>query len=299
MIAFDLKSHLDARAAAVAAALDGYLPASDTPPERLHAAMRYSIQAGGKRLRPALVMDACACLGQDPERALPTACAIECIHTYSLIHDDLPCMDDDDLRRGRPSCHREFDEATALLAGDALQALAFQLTAENGTIAGVTQEMAVQVTVELATASGAPGMVGGQMLDLLGEHELPTAELVARIHEKKTTALLRCAVRCGALLGGADEAELAVLTEYGEALGTAFQIIDDILDIEGDPQTLGKPVGSDLVHQKATYPAVYGIDASRQKAREQTARALQALQRFGPEAEPLRAVAVFNEQRRS
>jgi len=299
MIAFDLKSHLDSRAAAVAAALDRYLPAADAPPARLHQAMRYSIQAGGKRLRPALVMDACACLGAAPERALPTACAIECIHTYSLIHDDLPCMDDDDLRRGRPSCHREFDEATALLAGDALQALAFQLTAVNGNLDGVTPEMAVAVTIELATASGAPGMVGGQMLDLLGEHEAPTAELVARIHEKKTTALLRCAVRCGALLGGADAGELEALSEYGEALGTAFQIIDDILDIEGDPQTLGKPVGSDLAHQKATYPAVYGLDASRQKAHEQTARALAALDRFGAEAEPLRAVAVFNEQRRS
>jgi len=299
MIAFDLKSHLEARAAELAAALDGYLPSVDVPPQRLHEAMRYSIQAGGKRLRPALVMDACGCLGADPQRALPTACAVECIHTYSLIHDDLPCMDDDDLRRGRPSCHREFDEATALLAGDALQALAFQLTAENGRLDGVTPEMAVRVTIELATASGAPGMVGGQMLDLLGEHEAPTPDLVARIHEKKTTALLRCAVRCGALLGGADESELAALTAYGEALGTAFQIIDDILDIEGDPQTLGKPVGSDLVHQKATYPAVFGLDASRQKAREQTARALQALERFGAEAEPLRAVAVFNEQRRS
>lgn len=299
MIAFDLKHHLEARASLVAEALDRYLPPVSAPPERLHQAMRYSIEAGGKRLRPVLVLDACACVGQDPAVALPTACAVECIHTYSLIHDDLPCMDDDELRRGQPSCHMEFDEATALLAGDALQALAFELTAANVGQSGVTAEMAVAVTAELAVASGANGMVGGQMLDLLGEQAPPTPERVAQIHQRKTTALLRCAVRCGAVLGGASESELEALTTYGEALGNAFQIIDDILNIEGDPTMLGKPVGSDLVHQKSTYPAVFGLDASRQKAREQTALALASLEAFGSRAEPLRALAIYNEERRN
>jgi geranylgeranyl diphosphate synthase type II len=291
----DLTAHLKARAAQVEAALDRVLPAGSAEPARLHAAMRYSIEAGGKRLRPALVLDACAAVGGDPEIAIPTACAFECVHTYSLIHDDLPCMDDDDLRRGRPSCHKQFDEATALLAGDALLTQAFGLAAANGLTAGY--ERAARSTAELAEAAGAPGMVGGQMLDLLGEQQTPTADQVEQIHLRKTTALLRAAVVCGAILGGASQAQIAALGHYGSCLGLAFQIVDDILDVVGDEAKLGKPIGSDAGHAKATWPAVHGLEASRARAAELVAEALAAIESFGPEAEPLRALAHFVTQR--
>ncbi len=299
MITVELKDHLARRAALVEAALDRWLPPADAAPARLHEAMRYSLEAGGKRLRPALVLDGCACVGGDPDLALPTACAVECLHTYSLIHDDLPCMDDDDLRRGRPSCHKQYDEATALLAGDALQALAFALTAANAGVAGVSPAQAARAAAELAEAAGAPGMVGGQMLDLLAEHTRPTEDLVEAIHLRKTTALIRASVRCGAILGGADEAALAALGRYGTSLGLAFQIVDDILDIEGDEVALGKPVGSDLNHDKATWPAVHGLAASRVRARELVAEAIAALAPFGDAAAPLVALAEFVEQRRN
>jgi geranylgeranyl diphosphate synthase type II len=299
MMTLDLASHLRARAAMVEAALDIWLPAAEASPARLHQAMRYSTEAGGKRLRPALVLDACEAVGGHAQAALPTACALECIHTYSLIHDDLPCMDDDDLRRGRPSCHKQFDEETALLAGDALQTVAFALVAGNAGHEGVTAEQAVRAAAELAEAAGAPGMVGGQMLDLLAEKQQPTGELVEAIHLRKTTALIRCAVRGGAILGGGTEAQVEQLGRYGTALGLGFQIIDDILDIEGEQEKLGKPVGSDLAHQKATWPAVYGIEASRVKAHELIEEALAAVADFGPAAEPLRLLARFVEERQS
>ncbi|MBI2301577.1 MAG: polyprenyl synthetase family protein [Armatimonadetes bacterium] len=295
----DVAAHLAARAAEVEAALDRLLPPGETSPPQLHQAMRYSLEAGGKRLRPALVLDACACAGGDPDTALPTACALECIHTYSLIHDDLPCMDDDDLRRGRPSCHKQFDEATALLAGDALLTLAFGLVAGNLGEDGVTAGQVVRVTAEVAEAAGTPGMVGGQMLDLLGEGQPPTAELVEAIHLRKTTALLRAAVRCGAILGGAGDAEFEALSAYGRNLGLAFQIVDDILDIVGDEAALGKPVGSDVGLAKATWPAVHGLDESRRYAHALIAEAQRSLDGFGAEAEPLRALAAFVEERQS
>ena len=293
----DLSAHLKARAATIEAALDRYLPAADAPPAQLHQAMRYSMEAGGKRLRPALVLDACAAVGGNDQAVLPTACALECIHTYSLIHDDLPCMDDDDLRRGRPSCHRQFDEATALLAGDALLTLAFYLTATNAAEPGIGAERAARATAVLAEAAGAPGMVGGQMLDLMSEGHQPTAELVETIHLKKTTALLTAAVVCGAILGGGSEAQIAAFERYGRGLGLAFQIVDDILDIVGDEAALGKPVGSDQGHDKATWPALFGIEASRAKAHELIEDALAALADFGDEAEPLRVLARFTEER--
>jgi geranylgeranyl diphosphate synthase type II len=287
----DLAAHLKARAETIEAALDRLVPPADAEPARLHQAMRYSLEAGGKRLRPALVLDACAGVGGDAEACLPTACAFECIHTYSLIHDDLPCMDDDDLRRGRPSCHKQFDEATALLAGDALLTLAFTLTASNATSLGA--ERANAATAVLAEAAGAAGMVGGQMIDLLSEGVAPSAELVETIHLKKTTALLRGAVVAGAVLGGASAAQVTALSRYGTCLGLSFQIIDDILDIVGDEAKLGKPVGSDEGHAKATWPAVMGIDASRRRAAELCEEALGALTEFGVEAEPLRALARY------
>ncbi|MBI5832142.1 MAG: polyprenyl synthetase family protein [Armatimonadetes bacterium] len=289
----DLSAHLKARAQVIEAALDRYLPPASAEPARLHEAMRYSMEAGGKRLRPALVLDACVAVGGDEQAVLPTACALECIHTYSLIHDDLPCMDDDDLRRGRPSCHRQFDEATALLAGDALLTLAFFLTATNARQPGIGPDRAAQATAELAEAAGAPGMVGGQMLDLMSEGTKPTAELVETIHLKKTTALLTAAVVCGAILGGGSEAQIAAFRRYGRGMGLAFQIVDDILDLVGDEAALGKPVGSDLDHEKATWPALFGIEASRAVAQELVEDALAALAEFGPEAEPLRMLARF------
>ncbi len=295
----DVTAHLTARSRVVEAALDRLLPPAAASPARLHEAMRYSAQAGGKRLRPALVMDACACVGGQPEAVLPTACALECIHTYSLIHDDLPCMDDDDLRRGRPSCHKQFDEATALLAGDALLTLAFALTAANATAAGIRAEQALRATAELAEAAGAPGMVGGQMLDLLAEGQRPTHELVEAIHLRKTTALLRCSVRCGAILGGGSEAQIDALSQYGTALGLAFQIVDDILDIEGDEAQLGKPIGSDLGHEKATWPAVHGLAASKERAADLAEEAVAALADFGSVADPLRALARFVVERQT
>ncbi len=292
-----VEQHLAARAELVEEALDRWLPAATEPPGILHEAMRYSLQAGGKRLRPALVLDACAAVGGDPLRALPTACAFECVHTYSLIHDDLPCMDDDDLRRGRPSCHKQFDEATALLAGDALLTLAFALVAANADEPGVTASQVVRVAAELAAAAGAPGMVGGQVLDLAAEGTQPTEPVVEAIHRRKTMALLRGSLRCGAILGGADDPRVDALSRYGEGLGLAFQIVDDILDIVGDEAKLGKPVGSDVGLDKATYPAVLGLDASRRKAHDLIETALAALSGLGDAAEPLRALAVFVEQR--
>lgn len=293
----DVVAHLKARAKLLEAALDRCLPMATAEPAVLAEAMRYSISAGGKRLRPALVLDACVAVGGAVEQALPTACAFECIHTYSLIHDDLPCMDDDDLRRGRPSCHKQFDEATALLAGDALLTLAFSLTGRNAEVDGVTPEQAVRATVTLAEAAGAPGMVGGQMLDLLGEGQAPTLPMVEQIHLRKTTALLQGAVVCGAILGGGSEAQIESLRTYGRALGLAFQIVDDILDIVGDEAALGKPVGSDQGLHKATWPAAIGLDASREAAHALIEEAQAALAEFGDEAEPLRALATFVEQR--
>ncbi|HIE52105.1 MAG TPA: polyprenyl synthetase family protein [Armatimonadetes bacterium] len=290
-------AHWQARREWIDRALDEYLPPAEAPPTRLHQAMRYSVLGGGKRLRPMLVLDSVAAVGGEPEKALLTACAFECVHTYSLIHDDLPCMDDDDFRRGRPSCHRAFDEATALLAGDALLTLGFQLAAQNAEVKGVSPERVVRVVAELSTAAGATGMVGGQVMDLEAEHREPDAALVEAIHLRKTTALIRAAVRCGAILGGATEKQLEALTQYGKLIGLAFQIMDDVLDIIGDEKTLGKPVGRDQERAKVTYPYVFGLEQSQARAQELIAQAQDALSAFGSEADPLRALATFIVQR--
>lgn len=289
----DVAAHLAGRARQVEAALDRLVPPADASPARLHEALRYSLEAGGKRLRPALVMDGCAAVGGSPDTVLPTACALECVHTYSLIHDDLPCMDDDDLRRGRPSCHKQFDEATALLAGDALLTLAFELVARNADEPGIDASRALAASRELAAQAGAAGMVGGQALDLQSEGQTPTAELVAAIHTGKTVALLTAAVVCGALLGGASGEQVAALRRYARGLGLAFQIADDILDVVGDEATLGKPVGSDADHAKATWPALFGLDESRRQAAALVDEAVAALSDFGPAAEPLRALTRY------
>jgi geranylgeranyl pyrophosphate synthase len=254
--------------------LDTLVPTATTRPGRLHTAMRYSLQAGGKRLRPVLVLAAADLFGA-PADALAAAVALECIHTYSLIHDDLPCMDNDDLRRGRPTAHKQFDEATALLAGDALLTLAFQLIARH--YAG-TPALCAALTREYADAAGSERLIGGQMEDLLAEKkaDATTGEL-EYIHRNKTAAMLSAALVAGGLCGGAAESHLATLRDAGQHLGLAFQITDDILDATADSATLGKTAGKDAKAGKTTYVKLHGLDASRKFARQHTDAAQAAL----------------------
>ncbi len=238
--------------------LDQYLPAESVYPSALHKAMRYSVLAGGKRLRPILTMASYEAFGGDDEKIInPAACALEYVHTYSLIHDDLPCMDDDDLRRGMPTLHKKFGEAIAVLAGDALHDLAFRLLAQSGSAEAVK---------ELADAIGTHGMLGGQMADVEAEGKNVNLEQVIFIHSHKTGALIRASVRIGAILAGLEGDRLRKLSQYGEKIGLAFQIIDDILDVEGDQKKLGKEVGSDCRNNKATYPGTAGMEQAHRDA---------------------------------
>ncbi|HYX28853.1 MAG TPA: farnesyl diphosphate synthase [Pyrinomonadaceae bacterium] len=242
------------------AELDRLIPKSTASPERVHAAIRWSVFAGGKRFRPALVIAVGQTFGASIDRLIRTACAFEMIHTYSLIHDDLPSMDDDDLRRGRATCHVQFDEATAILAGDALQALAFQTVSEDQNL---SPELRVQLTSELARASGVPsGMVAGQALDLEAELSAAASVEVSRIHAHKTGALIYAAARAGAHIAGAGDDELAAITDYGVNLGLLFQITDDLLDVTATAAELGKTPGKDARAKKATFPAIYGIETT-------------------------------------
>jgi geranylgeranyl diphosphate synthase type II len=270
-----------------------YLPAEDEAasapcPARLAAAMRYSVLGGGKRLRPVLCLLAAEACGADPARALPAACALEMVHAYSLIHDDLPAMDDDDLRRGRPTCHKAFDEATAVLAGDALLTLAFEVIVAHVRPA----EAAVGSVRVLAEAAGPSGMVGGQMADLQAEGRTDgTLDALEAIHRRKTGALLRAALRIGAIVAEADEASLQALDAYGHAVGLAFQIIDDLLDVEGDEAKLGKRARKDSELGKWTYPGFLGIEGSRARAGQLADEAVTALAPLGGRGERLRALA--------
>ncbi|MCL6635586.1 MAG: polyprenyl synthetase family protein [Peptococcaceae bacterium] len=286
----NFKEELKRRGEIVDRALDKYLPPEDAYPSLIHKAIRYSALGGGKRLRPALVLAAAEAVGGDPRLVLPAACALELIHSYSLVHDDLPVMDDDDFRRGRPTCHKVFGEAAAILAGDALLTLAFEVLAK---CEGAAPEKVVRVTGELAFAAGSQGLIGGQVVDTLSADGEIDARTLEYIHRHKTGALYRAAVRTGAILAGASEPQLAALTSYAEHLGLAFQIKDDILDIEGDEKVLGKPVGSDVKNKKATYPAFYGLEGAREKARQEAGGALRALRGFGPEADFLRNLVQF------
>lgn len=287
-----LSAYLDALRRHVDDALDRYLPAVDQSakspcPSRLAEAMRYSVMAGGKRLRPILALMACEACDGELDDALPAACALEMIHTYSLIHDDLPAMDDDDLRRGRPTCHKAFDEATAILAGDALLTLAFEVTAQH-----MQPAVAAQCVVELAEASGASGMVGGQMADLEAETRADaTLEALEGIHRRKTGALLRAPLRLGALAAQAPESHLESLDRYGRAVGLAFQIVDDLLDVEGDEAKMGKRVRKDSNLGKWTYPGLLGIEASRTRARDLAEEAVSSLAPLGAGADRLRELA--------
>jgi geranylgeranyl diphosphate synthase type II len=272
-------------------ALGRYLPAVEPGgdvPTRLAEAMRYSLEAGGKRLRPLLTVMAAEACGATVEAALPAACAIEMVHTYSLIHDDLPAMDDDDLRRGRPTCHKAYDEATAILAGDALLTLAFEVISRHIEPAAA----AVACCRSLAEASGPAGMVGGQMADLEAEGRTDgSVAALEAIHRRKTGALLRSALRMGAAVALAPADEVRALDHYGAAIGLAFQIVDDLLDVQGDETKLGKRVGKDSDHGKWTYPAFLGIEGSRAKARLLAEEAVAALAPLGGRAARLEALA--------
>lgn len=295
----DLKEYLGQRLELVDRALNEHLPATDCLPETLHEAMRYSVFAGGKRIRPILMMAACEAVGGEAVQVLPAACAIEMIHTYSLIHDDLPAMDNDDLRRGRPTNHKVYGDATAILAGDALLTEAFILLSSPRSFPDCDETTIRQVIHLLARAAGSQGMVGGQVVDMQSEGQkidFPTLEF---IHARKTGALLLAAVQCGGLLGGADAAQFRQLTRFGEAAGLAFQVADDILDVVGDQAQLGKDVGSDQARGKATYPALLGLDEARQKAGELRNLALEALQPLGSAATPLAEIARYIVERSS
>ena len=291
-MSLDVHAYMKERARAVDEALERSLPPESAPPETVHKAMRYSVFAGGKRLRPVLVIAGAEAVGGAMDDVMPTACAMELIHTYSLVHDDLPAMDDDDFRRGRPTSHKVFGDAMAILAGDGLLTLAFRLLAEN-LRPGMDGRVLRDVLVEVAEAAGTGGMVGGQVADLEAEGRQVTPEALDYIHLHKTAALIRASIRSGAALCGATPAQLQVLAVAGTSLGLAFQIVDDILDVTGTTEQLGKTAGKDQAQQKATYPAIHGLAASRARAEALMAEALGALAPFGPPAEPLRALGRF------
>lgn len=279
-----MQDYLRERAALIDGRLEHLLPTIDDPPSSVHQAMRYSVFAGGKRLRPILTLATCELAGQAPESVLDVACAVEMIHTYSLIHDDLPCMDDDDFRRGKPSLHKAFNEGIAVLAGDALHALAFEILAHRAPPA---------LVMEVAWAIGSKGMIGGQVMDLESEGTSPTPEQVEYIHQHKTGILIRTAVRAGVICGGGGKEMIETLSAYGEHIGLAFQIIDDILDVEGKYEDLGKRIGADEAKAKATYPRVYGLEESKEMAEKLIQEAKGYLVSFGPDAQILSQIADF------
>ncbi|MGA9996280.1 MAG: farnesyl diphosphate synthase [Pyrinomonadaceae bacterium] len=283
--------------ARVDAALDALVPAETREPLSVHGAMRWSIFAGGKRLRPALLLATGEAFGASEDVLIRTACALEMIHTYSLIHDDLPSMDDDDLRRGRPTCHVKFGEATAILAGDALQTLAFQTIAEDESIEASVR---VRVISEIARASGTPsGMVAGQALDLAAESRAVTGAELERIHAHKTGALITAAARTAAIISGASEAELEAVTRYAAQIGLLFQITDDLLDVTATAEVLGKTPGKDARAEKATYPALYGLEATKERALSAHQEACAALEQLDRPVQLLRAIADFILHRRA
>ena len=296
---FALDRYLSERAALVEAALARGVVESAGPAGRLFEAMRYSLLAGGKRLRPVLAIAACEAVGGAIDVVMGFACAIEMIHTYSLIHDDLPCMDDDDLRRGRPTNHKVYGEAIATLAGDGLLTDAFRVVASsvvsNG---GAAPKALLQTVIDLADAAGSNGMVGGQVIDLLGEGRTLELHELELLHSKKTGALFVAAVTCGARLGGANEAELRAMRDYGRTLGLAFQVADDLLDVEASTASVGKRTHKDEARGKATYPSLLGIEASRDLARKLVIKAHAALADFDRRADPLRALAAFAVERK-
>jgi geranylgeranyl diphosphate synthase, type II len=287
---FDLDHFLTTRTEAVNRALDKFLPAERTKPATIHQAMRYSLFAGGKRMRPALCLAAAEACGGSDVAALPLACAVECIHTYSLIHDDLPAMDNDDFRRGKPTNHKVFGDGIAVLAGDALLTQAFEIAAQAK---GWPRYPHRDLILEIARASGSLQLVAGQVADLEGEGKKISANELRYIHERKTSALLCCSVRLGGMSANCTPAQLKALTDFGYHVGLAFQVIDDILDVTQTSEQLGKTAGKDTAAQKATYPAIVGLEKSREIAERLTARAFAALKLFKGRAVALEALAEF------
>jgi geranylgeranyl diphosphate synthase type II len=292
-IIMDIKAYLAKKKDLVDKSLEKLVPAASAYPSSIHEAMRYSLFAGGKRVRPILAVAAAEALGAPTADLLPIAGSLELIHTYSLIHDDLPAMDNDDLRRGRATCHKVYGEAIAILAGDGLLNMAFEVLSDPRRLKAVPANRMLAITKEIATASGVNGMVGGQVVDMESENQeidFPTLEY---IHTHKTGALIRASVRVGALYAKAGKKQFAALTRYGEMAGLAFQIADDILDITGKQEEIGKDVGSDLEKGKKTFPSFYGLDASRSRAREVADKAIAALKVFDRKADPLRELADY------
>jgi geranylgeranyl diphosphate synthase type II len=289
----DLDSYLREKRSLIEKALDRYLPQAQGLSETLYRAMRYSLFAGGKRIRPILHLASVEACGGDSLECLGFACALEMIHTYSLIHDDLPSMDNDELRRGRPTNHMVFGEALALLAGDALLTEAFRVIFEEGMRARQNPSLLLRAAWELAMAAGAQGMVGGQAVDIMSEGKRVEPDVLGFIHSRKTGALIRASVRTGAILSGAPEDLLEGLTKYGEALGLAFQIRDDLLNEEGDPAKIGKAVKTDRSRGKATYPALYGVEESRKRLLSLVDEAVEAIRDMDSKAEPLRQIALY------
>ena len=289
-----LEEQLRERRGLVDSALERWLPTEDERPPELHAAMRYAVLGEGKRLRPVLVLAAAEACGGEADQALRAAAAVEFVHCYSLVHDDLPAIDDDDLRRGRPTCHKVFGEAMAVLAGDALLTLAFEVLTKQVE----DERLAAVLVFELARAAGHAGMVGGQVVDILSEGEEPSSELLDYIHRHKTGALIRASVRMGSLCAGACEERLRALTAYGERVGLAFQIADDCLDVTSSAKELGKATQKDLERGKLTYPGLVGLEEARAVARRLVEEAVVWLQDFGAEARLLEQLARFIIRRR-
>jgi geranylgeranyl diphosphate synthase type II len=291
-----LPEYLTRQQARVDAALERWVPPESTLPESIHKAMRYSLFAGGKRIRPILCMASAEAVSDLAAGIESCACTLELIHTYSLIHDDLPALDNDDLRRGVPTCHKVFGDAMAILAGDALLTLAFQVLAQMD----CPDDRKVALIAELSTAAGTVGgMIGGQVCDIEGEGQNPDAALLEAIHRAKTGALLRASLRMGAIYAGADDEQLRALSCYGEHVGLAFQIVDDVLDVEQSSEALGKTAGKDAQQHKITFPAVYGLERSRQMAEEERLAAHLVLRNLDERAERLRELADFIVHRRA
>jgi len=290
---FDIRGYMDSARPRIDAALGAVLPNGDTLPASLHAAMRHSVFAGGKRLRPMLALAGCGACGVDPELAMPAACAVELIHTYSLIHDDLPAFDDEELRRGQPTCHVTYGETVAILAGDALQALAFEVLAE-ATLNGDSTSGWAAASREMARAAGSLGMCGGQTLDIEATGQSLDVAALRQLHAYKTGALLTASVVCGGMVGGADEVATAALRVYGDAVGLAFQVVDDLLDVSGTAAELGKNPGGDAARAQPTFPTLIGVEASRTEATRLRDEAIAALDPFAPDAvAPLRGLAEY------
>ena len=289
----DLGSYLREKKAIVDRNLEAYFPEAEGRASDLMDAMKYSLFAGGKRLRPILCMAGAGAVGGDESRVLSVACALELIHTYSLIHDDLPLMDDDDLRRGKPTCHKVFGDAIALLAGDGLLTESFNLMTAPESTNGISPHLILRVIALISGAAGYRGMVGGQVVDIQSEGKGVDLSLVEFIHSHKTGALIAASVASGVILAGGDESQIEAISSYGRKIGLAFQISDDILDIEGDSRIMGKESGSDEQKGKITYPAVMGMEKAREIQSELVAASIEALRMFDHGAEPLRQIARY------